>query len=102
MSDYFHWEAKIDDSTGKTRRPDDPPEIDNWAKRANVYTSFKRVIERFQDNIIVLSYRDGGLPDKESIRLLLSVFKKRITIHSVPKKYVLSRSEQPELLFIAR
>jgi len=64
--------------------------------------SFKRVIERFQDNIIVLSYRDHGVPDKKTIRRLLSAFKKRVTIHSVPNKYVLSKSENNELLFIAR
>lgn len=102
LADYENWELKANAPAANPARRYVAPEIESWSKRSSMYDSFKRVIERFQDNIIVLSYRDHGVPDPETIRLLLSVFKKNVQVHSVPNKYVLSKAQNNELLFIAR
>jgi adenine-specific DNA-methyltransferase len=102
LAHYEDWMSKPN-SAGDGIPPDyHSPSIDSWAKRINIYRSFMQIIERFQDNIIVLSYRDHGVPDQETIRLLLRLFKKRVTMYSMPTKYVLSNVPSRELLFIAR
>jgi len=102
LADYEKWEQNMTSRAVNPARRFISHEIEHWSKRSNMYESFKRVIERFQDNIIVLSYRDHGIPDSDTIRLLLSVFKKRIEVFSLPTKYALSKSATSEILFVAR
>jgi adenine-specific DNA-methyltransferase len=102
IADYRNWERKLTNVGANPARQYQSAEIANWSKKANMYASFKRVIERFQDNIIVLSYRDNGIPDRRTIRDLLKTVKRHVTVHSIPNKYVLSKHETKELLFIAK
>lgn len=104
LADYQNWEQKLKMPSPMANPANRRvlPEVESWSKRANMYGSFKDVLEHFQDNTIVLSYRDRGVPDPETIRLLLSVFKRKVTVHSMPNKYVLSKSRGNELLFIAK
>jgi adenine-specific DNA methylase len=102
IADYRNWERKLTNVGANPARQYQSAEIANWSKKANMYASFKRVIERFQDNIIVLSYRDNGIPDRRTIKDLLKTVKRHVTVHSIPNKYVLSKHETKELLFIAK
>ena len=102
LADYDKWEQKVTVRAANPARRVLSKEIEYWSKRGTMYESFKRLIERFQDNIIVLSYRDHGIPDPETIKLLLGVFKKKIDVYSLPTKYALSKSETSEILFVAR
>jgi hypothetical protein len=53
-----------------------------------------------------LAYPDSelvfALPDRRTIRDLLKTVKRHVTVHSIPNKYVLSKHETKELLFIAK
>jgi adenine-specific DNA-methyltransferase len=102
ISDYHNWERKLNKFGANSVGQYQSPEVANWSKKANMYASFKRLIERFQDNIIVLSYRANGIPDRSAIRDLLKTVKRHVTVHSIPNKYVLSKHETKELLFIAK
>jgi adenine-specific DNA-methyltransferase len=66
-----------------------------------VVSSFHRLLERFQDNIIVLSYQSDGIPSKGEILDMLSNFGKEVKVFSRPHRYVLSSKTKEELLFIA-
>lgn len=102
LANYDNWAMMINSATGKTKRPDDTKEIDYWAKKKHVSESFKKLIERFQNNIIVLSYQSDGIPSRYRIMEILRTYKKRVAVYWRPTRYVLSKSLTRELLFIAR
>jgi adenine-specific DNA methylase len=102
LANYERWPTMISLVTGKTKRPDDSAEVDHWAKKGQVAPSFEKLIERFQDNIIVLSYQSDGIPSRQAIIKILRRYKKQIAVHSRPARYVLSKTPKRELLFIAR
>jgi len=102
LADYKNWAKRIKTSNTKIRRINDTPEIKAWTYKEEVKRSFKKVIERFQDAIIVLSYQEGGIPSKEEIFKILKSYKKKVKVLSMPHRYVLSRNSKNELLFIAR
>lgn len=102
LADYNHWAEKINYSNGKNKRIYDTPPVSRWIQKSEIHKTFKHLIERFQDNIIVLSYQSNGIPSKEEIISLLKDYKKKVEVFSKPHRYVLSSQLKKELLFIAR
>ncbi len=102
LADYPNWQIRMNGNTGKTKRIDDIPEIQRWTHKTKILGLFNRLIERFQDNIIVLSYQSDGIPTKGEILSILKKYKKRVTLYSKPHQYVLSKKMKEELLFVAR
>lgn len=102
LADYKNWENRIKDSNTKIKKINDTPEIKAWTHKALIKGSFEKVIERFQDNIIVLSYQEEGIPSKEEIIEMLRTYKKSVRIYSISHRYVLSPKVKNELLFIAK
>jgi len=101
LADYDNWEKKLNGARSKIKRIGDTPEIQNWTHKTKIVNSFNKLIERYQDNIIVLSYQSDGIPSKEEILALLRKYKKRIKLVSKKHQYALSRKTSEELLFIA-
>lgn len=101
IADYAHWSGRICLSNGKTKRIGDTPEIYRWTRKSEIHRSFENLIEQFQDNIIVLSYRSDGIPSNQEILSILKKSKKRVKVFSKPHRYVLSSKSKDELLFIA-
>jgi adenine-specific DNA methylase len=101
MVNYRKWKKNITYS-GKIKRLKDTQEILQWTRKSHIYESFKRLLERFQDSIIVLSYQSNGVPSKGEIIDILTSFKKRVKVKTRPHRYVLSPRKSEELLFIAR
>lgn len=99
IADYYNWENR-NPVCGKIKKMQDTDEIVAWTRKSRIYTSFEKLIERFQDNIIVLSYQSDGIPTEEEIYQLLKKYKKNVKVYSIPKKYVLSDKVKEELLFI--
>lgn len=102
LADYKNWEKQIENSNTKIKRIKDTSEIKAWTYKEQIKNSFRKVIERFQDTIIVLSYQEGGVPSKEEIFEMLKSYKKNVEVFSIPHRYVLSPTSKNELLFIAR
>lgn len=102
LADYTHWADKINNPNGKIKRICDTPGVYRWVRKSEIYKTFKHLIERFQDNIIVLSYQSNGIPSKEEIISLLRDYKKKVEVFSKPHRYVLSSKLKEEFLFIAR
>lgn len=102
LANYKNWVAHVSSSNERMKKISDPPEIKRWTKKSEIYTSFKKLIERFQDNIIVLSYQNEGIPSKGEILSILGSFKKKVKVFSRPHQYVLSPQLKKELLFIAK
>lgn len=101
LSDYKNWPEKIKSSRGKVKRMPDNHEVSRFVRKSQIPSSFEKLLSRYKDNIIVLSYQSDGIPSKEEIITELSNLGKEVRIISRAHRYVLSSQQKEELLFIA-
>jgi adenine-specific DNA methylase len=102
LADYKNWRNKINRHGGKIKRMEDTPEIKSWTCKTKIKDSFEKVIERFQNSIIVLSYQNEGVPSKDEIVAMLKKYKRNVKIFVKPHRYALSPKVKKEFLFVAR
>jgi adenine-specific DNA-methyltransferase len=72
-----------------------------WEDKTKIHSAFESLFERFQDKILVVSYRSGGIPTEEELTTLLKKYKKNVKVVRKDYKYALSNNDGKELLFIA-
>ena len=98
LVNYENWPEMIDHKT-KHLRLKSKPSV--WTDKRKIYSAFDRLFEKFQDSILVVSYRSDGIPSINEIEEILSKYKR--TIHEIKRKdykYVLSTNELEEVLLI--
>jgi adenine-specific DNA-methyltransferase len=100
LSDYTNWPTKIMIDS-KIKRIASSSEILHFTHKSQIPSSFNYLVERFQDNKIVLSYHDDGIPSKEEIWDILKRYKQRVHVFERPFHYALSPNPRTELLFVA-
>jgi len=94
LVDYDNWPSKILEEykhlplSGKGDNP--------WTKAKSNYLMFEKVFKKFQDSIIVVSYRDDGTPGIDQLKNLLLTYKKSVVSHKISHKYVLSKNKESE------
>lgn len=100
MLDYDNWDNHILNNykhlplKGRGQSP--------WIKKDEIYNAFDSLFNKYQDSIIVVSYRDDGIPTVHEILDLLGKYKKNvIQVSSREYQYVLSNKKSSEVLFIA-
>ena len=101
LADYENWPSRITSRDGSFKRIPDSDEISRFTRKTEVFTSFRRLLDRFSDNVIVLSYQSSGIPSKGEIETMLRNLRKEVRVFSRPHRYVLSSHPAEELLFIA-
>jgi len=101
LSDYENWPARISSNNSAVKRIPDSEEIGHFTRKNEIVVSFAKLLDRFRDNIIVLSYQSNGIPSRNQIEDMLSNLKKEVKVFSRPHRYVLSSQRTEELLFIA-
>lgn len=99
LTDYAQWPQRIDYAS-KHRRLQ--PQRSVWSRAESIKMAFDKLIERHQRSILVISYRDDGIPSQQELYNLLKRYKQTVAVFAQPKQYVLSHSRSHELLFIAR
>lgn len=100
LADYEHWSCAS--SPGNSlRKISDSKEIKHFTKKSEIVTSFRKLLERFRDNIIVLSYQSDGIPSRDEILTMLAELGKRTEVFERAHRYVLSPKVKTELLFVA-
>lgn len=74
-----------------------------WISKNQIFNSFDRLFNMFRDSILVISYRNDGIPSKTELINLLGQYKTAIReVKSRDYKYVLSRNQSSaEILIIA-
>lgn len=98
--DYPNWTSRIDYKSKHKRLK---PVKNVWNDKKLITDSFNRLFNKFQDSVIVLSYRSDGIPSVIELEQMLSNYKKEIiAINTVGYKYVLSQKECHEILIIAK
>jgi len=101
LANYNDWENQIGLSSSKINKFIVPFEIRRWISKNEIINTFKELLLRFQNNIIVFSYQSDGFPSEEEIRTMLKKLRKKTKVYRKPHKYVLSSKMKDELLFIA-
>lgn len=101
LSDYEQWVENADALYGKTKRIPDNEAIQRFMGKEEVLSSLQRLLERFQNSIIILSYQDRGIPTQAEICGMLRKLGKSVEVFEKPHRYALSRRKSTELLFIA-
>ncbi len=96
---YDEWSKLIDYNSKHHRLK---REYNIWNDKDNILTGFKRLIEKFQNSILVFSYRSDGIPSIESLIDLLDKKSRRNTLcYSRDIKYALSNKNSKEVLIIS-
>lgn len=99
LTDYDNWGRRID--WHKKHRPFKLPKSE-WVDPKRIYSAFERLFARYRDSILVVSYRDNGIPSEQELFQLLAKSKKDVKqVKKRNYKYVLSTYSSNELLFIA-
>jgi adenine-specific DNA-methyltransferase len=89
MTNYDGWEERIDYET-KNLRFKDLSEQNNF-KMSTIYSSLETIMEKFQNSILVLSYKKGGVPSIEELKKLIGKYKKLVYTRSMHYKYALNK-----------
>ena len=97
---YSEWGKMIDYRTKhKKLRGDKDP----WIDKNRIYSAFERLIKKFADSVLVISYRSDGIP---SVRELINLLKKyKSDVEELTRKnykYVLSNSDSEDVLLIVK
>jgi adenine-specific DNA-methyltransferase len=101
ISDYSNWVDRIDFNV-KSRGFKSVEEISDWSRKTKIYDLFDKLIRKFKNNVIVLSYRTGAIPSKSDIMAMFRKYEKEPQVYSTPYQYVLSPNGTNELLFVAQ
>lgn len=90
ITDYENWNNKIDFKT-KNFRFKKSEEINPFNKR-NIYNSLNLLFRKFQDSIIVFSYKIGGIPSINEIKDLMEIYKENVEVKE--KHYIYALNKQ--------
>ena len=73
----------------------------NWCNKEKIYSSFKNLFCKFKKSIIVVSYRENGIPNIDELINILRIYKNKIEVKTTDYKYALSNNNTKEVLIIA-
>lgn len=101
MIHYYEWEELIDYDS-KHRRLKTVP--NKWSTVGDNLQAFEKVIAKFQDSIIVISYREPGIPNIGELEDILLSYKASVRINKKNYKYALTKKRQTvnENLLVAK
>ncbi len=99
LSKYDEWHKHINYRVKhRCFRKDDNP----WNNPKLIRQAFKNLLEHFRGSILVISYREDGIPSILEIVEYLENLGRKVTVKSLNYKYVLSNSHSAEVLIIAQ
>ena len=98
LTDYADWPAHID-HTSKHKRLQ--ARLSPWNGAATILSAFEQLVARHRNSILVVSYRDDGIPTKNQLLAVLNSYKHTVREAEKSQKYALSIRDSKELLLIA-
>lgn len=96
---YDQWHNLIDQGSKHKKIKNGKNE---WCNKGEINGAFDRLFSKFQNSILVLSYREDGTPSISSLIEMLKRYKNKIEVKMLDYKYVLSHENSKEVLIIAR
>lgn len=73
-----------------------------WCNKGEIHSAFMNLFKKFQDSLLVISYRDNGIPTTKELVEMLENLGKQVKIKEIDYKYVLSNVSSKEVLLIAK
>ncbi|MFX1282871.1 MAG: DNA adenine methylase [Promethearchaeota archaeon] len=101
ICNYDCWESMIDYESKHRRLKI----IHNgWTSPKKVLQEFEKTIEKFRDYKMIISYRDPGIPDIDTIKKILLSYKKNIIVQTKDYKYALTSTKKTvkEVIFLSK
>lgn len=100
LVNYSSWSEMIDYKT-KHKRLRGNGSV--WIDKKQIYHAFERLFDKFNDSILVVSYRSDGIPKIEELKNIMRKYKP-VVEESRRKnyKYVLSNNQSEEVLLIGK
>jgi len=99
LAAYEDWSPRIDRTTKHLAIPSPATP---WVRPKEVSAAFDAVLKRYAEKILVISYRDDGIPSIEALCATLGELGKTVAVHRIPQKYVLSTRATHEVLIVAK
>jgi adenine-specific DNA-methyltransferase len=96
ISRYYSWETIIDEKSINKRIKNEI--ITNQFIPQNAIAAFDKLIYKFKDSIIVISYKYGGIPSIDRLTKILKKYKKNISTYSKHYKYALNKQNGNAIL----
>jgi len=90
LVEYNSWNLNID-HTSKHKKLKTSYSI--WEDKKNIRNAFENMIEKYKDSIIVISYRDDGIPSIDEIKSILEKNGQTVKIESINYQYVFSKNK---------
>ena len=75
-------------------------EKNEWCNKVEIRKAFQNLFNKFQDSILVISYRDDGIPTTQELVEMLKNIGKQVEVKKMDYKYVLSNGNSREVLII--
>ena len=95
---YDEWGQHIDHRSKHRRLKPQPSE---WTDKNRIHGAFARLFERFQESIIVVSYRSDGIPSESDLVSMLGRYKRTVRVeHFGQYRYVLSTDGKSEEILL--
>lgn len=73
-----------------------------WCDKKRITGAFERLFNEYKDSIIVISYRDNGIPSVAELEEMLRNTKDSVETKKIDYKYVLSTEQSKEILLIGK
>lgn len=99
LTAYETWPAQIDYLSKHKRLL---RQESAWNDASDILTAFEKLIAHHRDSILVISYRDDGIPSKGDLLNLLRSHKQTVREAEKSQKYALSIRDSRECLFVAK
>jgi len=100
LCDYNSWSQKIDYASKHLRLRSN---TNIWGKKSTVEKALDSLFKKFQDSILVVSYRTPGFPSIATIQSLIEQYKSTVNVYNKNLNYALSKEDgNLETLLIAR
>ena len=96
---YDKWPNLIDE---KSKHKKIRNEKNEWCHTGKIHQAFENLFKKFQNSILVISYRYNGIPTISELINMLKKYKTSIQIKQLDYKYVLSNRSSKEVLIIAQ
>jgi len=96
---YNQWASLIDEKSKHKKIKNGKNE---WCNKGEIHQAFERLFQKFKDSIMVISYRDNGIPKISELVKILGKYKNHIEVKELNYKYVLSDRNSKEVLIIAQ
>lgn len=97
IANYNSWSNMIDYRSKHKRLK---PEKSLWLKPQTNLTAFEDLIALHRKSILIISYRDNGIPSQRQLVGLLSKYKKHVEITQQQTTYALSKRASREILLV--